>query len=725
MKNKRMVFIFFLSYVLLVTPMLGVSYLVTHFTLMDMKEQVDERMQEKSIKIVMELEEQLIAYRDSAVKISNIDQLSIDKMTSHSHDTSVGIEYLVNILMMDGSLKDIMILYQGNLYTTSGYCRPQTYLSLTLRCDDTYLALGEEVFRDEQISTLYLRTAEYDYLLLHYPIDSNRGDSVDSVNYCIRMDTIYALLEPLLEQISVGIQIIFQNDCQTESIYLKGSMEEGIWEIDQETFVSLMEEKNWVEKTEKSELLGMELKVSYDSQELYQHVLFWRRVNEWCMGAFLLLSILVSYKISASHYQKIYQLKKSLGNVWSQKEAEGQIKWENDFDTMQTMIRLIGAETNRMKSETDNVRKMMKQQVAMLLFYGGIREESSIAGMMDSCGVELQEPFFTVACIVSDDKNGTLPSSIDELVQENLGCISSLEGRKAALVLFELPNEDFVKKYRSMLAQKILQEMGGDNKVKIAFSQTYENLQRAPGAYLEAAGICQKLLHTGEQYVGYMDTVIDVKEQTIRFEEGTLERFENAVIRGELQLAQNGLNVLLDYMHRREFSEENIKYLRYCIIQSLTLCLKNPDEYEDTELLEDIAGIDITCDEEFESKIRDILRRVCQQEEKEQKVHFSRIVEYINSNYHRYDLSLEDVAEYAGLSKAYMSRLFKEKTGSRYIEYLTRCRMENAKKLLEETDLGIKEIAAMVGYCNVPGFRNKFKEYYGVNASEYRRAHRG
>ena len=55
------------------------------------------------------------------------------------------------------------------------------------------------------------------------------------------------------------------------------------------------------------------------------------------------------------------------------------------------------------------------------------------------------------------------------------------------------------------------------------------------------------------------------------------------------------------------------------------------------------------------------------------------------------------------------------------MDYLTQCRMEQAKKLLDETDYSIKQICEMVGYMNVPGFRSKFKEYYGVNASEYRK----
>lgn len=50
--------------------------------------------------------------------------------------------------------------------------------------------------------------------------------------------------------------------------------------------------------------------------------------------------------------------------------------------------------------------------------------------------------------------------------------------------------------------------------------------------------------------------------------------------------------------------------------------------------------------------------------------------------------------------------------------------MEQAKRLLIESDMSIKDIAESVGYVNVPGFRNKFKSYYGINASEIRKKYK-
>ena len=97
----------------------------------------------------------------------------------------------------------------------------------------------------------------------------------------------------------------------------------------------------------------------------------------------------------------------------------------------------------------------------------------------------------------------------------------------------------------------------------------------------------------------------------------------------------------------------------------------------------------------------------------------------MQENYCRYDLSLEEVAAQAGLSKTQMSKLFKAQMDVNYLDYLTQLRMEKAKKLLSGTEKPIKEIIADVGYIDRASFAKKFKAYYGVSPAQYRSRERG
>ncbi|RAV09509.1 hypothetical protein DQG23_39435 [Paenibacillus contaminans] len=84
-------------------------------------------------------------------------------------------------------------------------------------------------------------------------------------------------------------------------------------------------------------------------------------------------------------------------------------------------------------------------------------------------------------------------------------------------------------------------------------------------------------------------------------------------------------------------------------------------------------------------------------------------------------ISLTFAADRLGLNPAYLSRIFKEKTGEAFSEYVTRVRMEHSKRLLVETEMKIKEIGDSVGYHKTNYFIKLFKDYTGMTPGEYRK----
>lgn len=92
---------------------------------------------------------------------------------------------------------------------------------------------------------------------------------------------------------------------------------------------------------------------------------------------------------------------------------------------------------------------------------------------------------------------------------------------------------------------------------------------------------------------------------------------------------------------------------------------------------------------------------------------------YIGDNLEK-NISLDQLAEYLGVSPFYLSKLFKEEKGENYISYLTTCRLEKAKRLLQNDSLIIKEITAQTGYNDQNYFSKLFKQKYGMTPSEFR-----
>lgn len=95
-------------------------------------------------------------------------------------------------------------------------------------------------------------------------------------------------------------------------------------------------------------------------------------------------------------------------------------------------------------------------------------------------------------------------------------------------------------------------------------------------------------------------------------------------------------------------------------------------------------------------------------------------IEYINSNYTN-QLSLEDIAEKACMSKFHFSRKFKEVTGATVLEYLNNVRLTKVHSLLVSSDESIGAIVEMTGFSSSLHLTRVFKEIYGVAPSVFRK----
>ena len=92
---------------------------------------------------------------------------------------------------------------------------------------------------------------------------------------------------------------------------------------------------------------------------------------------------------------------------------------------------------------------------------------------------------------------------------------------------------------------------------------------------------------------------------------------------------------------------------------------------------------------------------------------------YINERYMQ-DISLEDVALFAGFSKYYFSRMFKQFAGIPFSEYLTEKRLNVASDLLVRTNQPIREVAAASGFGSTATFNRVFREYKNCTPSQFR-----
>lgn len=105
------------------------------------------------------------------------------------------------------------------------------------------------------------------------------------------------------------------------------------------------------------------------------------------------------------------------------------------------------------------------------------------------------------------------------------------------------------------------------------------------------------------------------------------------------------------------------------------------------------------------------------------RIQLNRAIDYMEENLDK-PLALGDVADAVGLSATHFARRFKQSTGSAPHQYLMRCRVERAHRLLAETDRAIAEIALACGFTHQEHLTRVFRRLSGETPARFRRGAR-
>ena len=159
------------------------------------------------------------------------------------------------------------------------------------------------------------------------------------------------------------------------------------------------------------------------------------------------------------------------------------------------------------------------------------------------------------------------------------------------------------------------------------------------------------------------------------------------------------LKVITDNMKSVFFSDRQDREIRCCmLLMEFMLVL---DEYRD-ELAPELRATE-QC-----SYSDDVMRRMIM------------VTDYIKNNLTADDLSQRAMAEKAGISRDYFSRIFKTVCGMNYSRWLNMIRLERASELLAQGGRTLTEVAMLSGFQSIPSFNRVFREEKGMSPGEYR-----
>lgn len=177
----------------------------------------------------------------------------------------------------------------------------------------------------------------------------------------------------------------------------------------------------------------------------------------------------------------------------------------------------------------------------------------------------------------------------------------------------------------------------------------------------------------------------------------------------------------------RKYLEQAVFYVQECLWKENGSEKDGCEMQEKTEQMEALflQKVDSCCstDEMYEACVF-YLQEELEKIQKKQREGMSRPIKQMKKficEHYGENILLDDIVGAAELSNAYGSSIFKKETGMTITNYLTSVRMEEAQRLIRETNLTITEIAYKVGYTDTRYFSKLFIKEVGIKPVDYRK----
>lgn len=368
-------------------------------------------------------------------------------------------------------------------------------------------------------------------------------------------------------------------------------------------------------------------------------------------------------------------------------------------------------------------------------------------GMLQACGLNFTENRYgTLIAVFDQEKNGTdarpIPEPVESKLRDNLAVenypslrelVLHTEGNRLYAVFNYAESQSSVVRYYMedmfYAFRKIATPLEG-----VRATLAVGTAAASPDRLSDSMNCARDALHSrcdlGIDRILFYDDIPPELIRRPRLDSAAVGRLRSCLELYDAEAAENMLRCLFEESSGRQSSFQMAQEL-LSFIQKEQGSLLAEEEYTQTE-----PGIYDQVRVEMENawsaeQLCGILAAFCRDlfrlterrgaPRTDQSIELAK--KYISENFAG-ECSLQDVAGYAHLSAAYLSSTFKKKVGISMNTYITVVRINEAKRLLKETDEGIYDIGERVGYRDPKHFRKVFRENVGISPAKYRSLYR-
>nr|WP_094096206.1 helix-turn-helix domain-containing protein [Paenibacillus physcomitrellae] len=413
----------------------------------------------------------------------------------------------------------------------------------------------------------------------------------------------------------------------------------------------------------------------------------------------------------------------------------------------------------KMRSEWEWIRQMLhdysarihmqqpyvRNQCLLLLLKHGKPDDPEIKEMVAASGLELPENRGYYFCLILAWDEGqesglswrhaeeTLSEfDIPDLDAKAYGLEFSPTGQFALMLSIDVdsPDEALLRVPSIVDTVKVTLVESSQPVPYIGVGTLYDDLADVNQSFIEAAAALEHRMVGSNGRVTYFGQLAELNAasaDTYWLPKSDSLKLVQSLKQGNESVAREVISSIMNDVKEQALSMHLLRCVCFDLLNTL---LRTASELGMDDVFQDIASFtSFDTLEELEAKLGFLALRICQQvehkAETEQYSMIDDVVAYVDQQYMDYTLSLEHVALRYSISSSYLSRIFKEKTGSNFSQYIWQRRMDEVSRLLVTTSAPLKEIIEQVGYLDAPNFIRKFKKETGYTPGQYRKLHAG